>query len=201
MAERAHPDDKSFQDRWFGLKKNPFRENLHRRYQHCLKFIEGQVVLDIPCGMGWGTSMLQGAREIHGVDISEEAIREARQRYPGIKFSVGNMTRFAADFPAAFFDLIVCLEGFEHITFLEGQAFLKNVQRALKPGGLLILSTPLLYQDQYHSGNKYHLCEYKESELIETLKEHAFSIREKSFLPTPHGNPVALLTLGYLSAS
>jgi len=145
--------------------------------------------------------MLQGARELHGVDISEEAIREAKQRYGGIKFTVGNMTTFATAFPVAFFDLIVCLEGFEHITFLEGQAFLKNVQRALKPGGLLILSTPLLYKDQYHSGNQYHLCEYKESELLRTLQEHGLTIEEKSFLPTPQGNPVALLTLGYSRAA
>lgn len=197
MAERAHPDDKNFQDRWFGLKKNPFRENLHRRYQHCLKYVEGRVVLDIPCGMGWGTSMLQGAKVLYGVDLSEDAINEARQRYKGVQFSVGNMTDFAKNFPAAAFDLIVCLEGFEHVTFLEGQAFLNQVRLALKPGGLMVLSTPLLYKNQFHSGNKYHLCEYKESELFGTLEEHGFSIHEKDFLPTPQGNPVALLTLEY----
>ena len=67
MSERAHPDDPGFKDRFrvekmFGFipvrrkVMNPYREALFWRYSLVNSLCAGKRVLDIPCGMGWGTS-------------------------------------------------------------------------------------------------------------------------------------------------
>lgn len=192
MAERAHPDSKAFKDKLFGLVKNVWRENLFLRYSFCNDYIENKVVLDIPCGMGWGTSMLKGYKELWGIDISVEAIEEAKQRYPSIHYKVGDMT--SIDMPDDYFDVVICLEGFEHVTFLEGQKFLSESKRILKKDGLLVLTTPLLRENKYHSSNIYHLCEYKEEELARVLEEKDFQIEKQDYLRNPVSN-VKLLVL------
>ena len=191
MAERAHPD--TFKDKWFGLKKNKYRHNLVNRYNYCNDYIKGKVVLDIPCGMGWGTSMLKGFQKIYGIDIASDAIEEAKSRYPEISFSVGNMTKI--DFPDNSFDVVICLEGFEHVTYLEGQNFLKEAKRVLKPEGTLILSTPLLIDEKLHSGNRYHLCEYKREELFDTIRNHSFNVLDKKEFSTSEGSIMIILAL------
>jgi len=174
MAERARPDSKGFKDKFFGLIKSKYKENLFARYLLCNKYIKNKIVLDVPCGMGWGSSLLKDYKKLWGVDINKAAIEEAKKRYPLINFKNENM--ISLDFPKKFFDVVICLEGFEHITFFEGQKFLKESKRILKKGGLLIISTPLLRNNKYHSGNKYHLCEYKEDELYKVFSEAKFKI-------------------------
>lgn len=166
-----------------GLYKNPYVENLKKRYDFCNKYIEDKIVLDIPCGIGWGSSLLNGYKDLHGVDISEKAISKAKRKYPHINFRLGKMEKIP--FNEAFFDVVICLEGIEHVTFLEGQKFFEESKRVLKSGGKLIITTPLLINEKYHSGNKYHLCEYKEEEFIEVVKEHGYFISEKDYLSIP----------------
>lgn len=47
MAERAHPQDPGFKDRWFGLVKSKYKERLFERYRFSFPYIEGKRVLDI----------------------------------------------------------------------------------------------------------------------------------------------------------
>ena len=86
MAERAHPD--LFRNKiqrymlWGFIPMIKYKRNLYRkaffwRYKIAAKYCPDKVVLDVPCGMGWGTSLLKEAKEVHGVDISEDAIVEA----------------------------------------------------------------------------------------------------------------------------
>ena len=106
MVERADPECRGFQDRFFGLLKSRFKQYLLDRYAFCNDYIEGKIVLDVPCGTGWGTSLLKGYKEIYGLDVSREAIEYAGTHYPG-EFEVGDMTKmpYADDK----FDVIVCL--------------------------------------------------------------------------------------------
>ena len=50
------------------------------RYDFACKFVNRKKVLDIACGMGYGSKMLSkaGALCVDGVDISEEAIEYAK---------------------------------------------------------------------------------------------------------------------------
>ncbi|RJR15175.1 MAG: glycosyltransferase [Nitrospiraceae bacterium] len=150
MAERAHPEDPGFQS------GSPYREHLFMRYAFANKFTEGKTVMDIPCGVGWGTSLLKGKRRI-GVDVSLEAIDYAKGHYGDIDFLHGNM----ADIPVedSSVDVIVCMEGFEHVSKSIGLKFLENAARVLKEDGILVMTTPVILQGGKHSGNPYHLHE------------------------------------------
>ena len=172
MAERAHPDDPGFQDN--GLIKNIYRKCLNDRYEFCNKYTPGKIVLDVPCGTGWGTSLLKGASKIYGVDISEESILFANERFGenNKTFQVGSMA--SLPFGRNFFDLIICLEGFEHVHQEIGLKFLDEVNRTLQKSGLLIMTIPILTNGK-HSGNPYHLYEPSHDE-IQTILSERFRI-------------------------
>ena len=193
MAERAHPDDNGFKDKFFGLIKNKYKENLYNRYLFCNKYIKNKIIMDIPCGMGWGTSLLAGYKKCFGIDIDKDSIIEANERYKNnqLSFKEGSLTHI--DFDDNSFDVVICMEGFEHITFLDGQKFLFEAKRVLKKNGLLILSTPLLRESKYHSGNIYHLCEYKEKEFFDVLSEKKFIINDKTYFDTPEKTKIIVV--------
>src|SRR5688572_29182654 len=125
MLERAHPDDPGFQDRrifrwrwgfiqWWGLERSPYRAELLRRYAWARQYIAGRDALDVPCGMGWGTSLLTGGRSLRGIDRNLEAVKEATRRYGHTAhFHVGDMAQLA--YRDSSFDVVVCLEGIEHV--------------------------------------------------------------------------------------
>ncbi|MFX0039686.1 MAG: class I SAM-dependent methyltransferase [Promethearchaeota archaeon] len=163
--------------------ENIFIKNLKARYNFCNNYIDSKIVLDIPCGVGWGTSLLKGYGKLYGIDIDKQAIEKAKKKYPQIIFKKGSMQNIP--FENEFFDVIICLEGIEHITFIEGQDFLIEVNRTLKKDGIFIITTPLLLEGKYHSGNKFHLCEYKEEEFLRIIKEKYFSILKKDYINNP----------------
>jgi len=54
-----------------------YRDHL-ARYVFAMEWTFGKKVLDAACGSGYGTALLSaGAREVHGVDLSEEALAYA----------------------------------------------------------------------------------------------------------------------------
>lgn len=56
MAERARPDIAGFQP------GSPWREEFMKRYTAADTLVAGKKVLDCPCGVGWGTSLLISAK-------------------------------------------------------------------------------------------------------------------------------------------
>jgi 2-polyprenyl-3-methyl-5-hydroxy-6-metoxy-1,4-benzoquinol methylase len=179
MAERAHPDDPGFQEPWrlrlrrgwipwLEKRVNPYRQAVIWRYGWADGFCRGKRVLDIPCGMGWGTSLIRSAATVCGMDIQPEAVAEARRRYgKRIRFETGSMADLA--FADGSFDVVTCLEGIEHVPVEVGRAFLRESHRVLAPGGVLLLSSPYC-RDRAHSGNAYHLHEYRPEEIQQELQ-------------------------------
>ena len=106
--------------------------------------LAGLKALDIGCGAGLVAEPLarMGA-EVSGLDAGAEVIRVARAHAVAqglaISYSVGEIQAFAGQHAAAF-DLITCLEVVEHVN--EVDSFLASVAGLLKPGGLLLFSTP-----------------------------------------------------------
>ncbi|WP_321348200.1 methyltransferase domain-containing protein [uncultured Draconibacterium sp.] len=185
MAERAHPKEFKYflKSKVFGLipyyKINPYRKAVFWRYKIARTFCNGKRVLDIPCGMGWGTSLLNNSKSITGIDISEEAINEAKNIYGSVAdFRVGDMA--SINFDSNSFDTIVCLEGFEHVPEDVGDSFLIECSRLVPPKGILVLSTPYPVKGE-HSGNPYHIKEYKPVEVREKMIKNGFRVvKEKS---------------------
>ena len=104
-----------------------------------LRLSASDRVLDLGCGSGLITEYLHdltGAAFV-GVDISAEAIRQARTRTRAqssrLAFSVGNMNRLA--FSPRTFSAVVAIDTLYYVNDLA--ATLKQVIEALKPGGQL----------------------------------------------------------------
>lgn len=99
-----------------------------------------QSVLDIACGVGYGSRILSnGNRIVTAADIDEASVKEALKCYPSINGGV------VADglhlpFGNASFDYVVSFETFEHVPY--PQIFLEELSRVIKPSGYIILSTP-----------------------------------------------------------
>ncbi len=95
------------------------------------------TVLDVGCGTGALLDQLRGsARELWGVDGSQEALRYCRLR--------GHQNLILADacclpFASEYFDAILAIGLIEHLE--DDAAFLVEMKRLLKPNGVLILLT------------------------------------------------------------
>lgn len=96
-------------------------------------------VLDLGCGNGaMVASFLDRGWDLVGVDISQSGLALARQRWPHIHFEYGDATGDLSRLGT--FDAILSTEVIEHV-FLPAR-FAQNAYRLLKPGGVLVLSTP-----------------------------------------------------------
>lgn len=142
--------------------------------------------MDIPCGVGWGTSLLKRTKLVIGIDISSEAIDYAKEHYENKnrKFHVGNMQSIPLKDDSV--DVVICLEGFEHVSKDTGANFLKESKRVLRLDGLLIMTCPVLNEYGKSTGNPYHIYEYPEAELIETLNKN-FRILRLERIKGPDG--------------
>src|ERR1044071_10112905 len=70
-------------------------EHWHR-YAAVAPVAAGKRVLDAACGEGYGSFLLaQSAAAVTGVDLSDDAITHAVQRYPGanLRFVTGSVTK------------------------------------------------------------------------------------------------------------
>jgi len=110
------------------------------RYQWSTHFTEGKVVLDIPCGTGYGAAIIDNASWYYGIDIDAESIEWAKKHYVRDKaeFYVGDLCNIPL--PDNHVDQILCFEGLEHIE--DKQGALAEFHRVLRPGGTFIVSTP-----------------------------------------------------------
>jgi SAM-dependent methyltransferase len=115
----------------------------HRlRYRWALPLVEGKVVLDAGCGIGWGSALLAeaGADKVVGLDWDEKALRQARDGAGDLRLEFLQGNPQALPFDDATFDLVTC---FGAIEFCESHAAtLDELRRVLRPNGVLMASTP-----------------------------------------------------------
>ena len=144
-------------------------EHLHR-YLIAREWCRGKDVLDVASGEGYGAALMaQVARSVTGVEIAPDAVAHATGAYAAsnLRFVTGDARDLPL--PAALFDVVVSFETIEH--FAEQAVFLDEVRRVLRPGGLLIVSTP--DRDNYSPAetpaNPYHVQELTGSEFRSLL--------------------------------
>lgn len=100
----------------------------------------GDVVLDIGCGdaRSYHRKVMETARELHGIDISTEAVARALRK--GVRARTHDISTGALPYPDGTFDLITCFEVLEHL--LDPKSAVRAMYRALRPGGRLLVSVP-----------------------------------------------------------
>ena len=120
-----------------------------RRIEECdviLRWLDprpGERILDIGCGDGyydWRISRSGAA--VTGIDLHEKRLAFARSRYGSGRTEFLNLDAERADFPDGSFDKALSLCVMEHLG--DDERVMRNVSRALKPGGRFTFSADSL---------------------------------------------------------
>jgi SAM-dependent methyltransferase len=97
------------------------------------------VVYDLGCGPGQTTAFLHACgAEVHGVDLSPELLRSARERHPAVPFQEGDMLALPLEDASA--AGIVAFYAIVHFDADQLARALGEMRRVLRPGGRLLLA-------------------------------------------------------------
>ena len=106
-----------------------------------------RAVLDVGCGPGQLLREIAAAvpsAEIHGADVSEQSLRDARKKNPHFELFAMDLTSKTFDLDHAkrvgAYDLVICSEVLEHIP--DHALAARRLNALLAPGGTLVVTVP-----------------------------------------------------------
>ncbi len=147
--------------------------------------VRDKDVLEIGCGNGYGAYLLnQGSpRSYVGLDLMEEQVTKARQRFPQYQFLVQD----AADltqFGEASKDVVIIFGVLHHIP--EWRKVIDETWRVLKPGGSFFIEEPRgldlkLFEIFFRWGHPD--SDFGSLRMEQYLKSHGFEICNKQWTP------------------
>jgi len=100
-------------------------------------------LLDVGCAYGFLLSRFDDGRPLHGCDVSEWAIGEARRRFPQAAFVTADAAG-PLPYEGGRFEAVLCTDMLEHIARERQGRVLAEVRRVLAPGGRFCMTTPNL---------------------------------------------------------
>jgi len=145
----------------------------------------GRDVLEAGCGEGYGADLIADvARSVIGLDYDELTVAHVRARYPRVDIRHGNLASLPLGYGSV--DAVVNFQVIEHLWDQPG--FVAECFRVLRPGGLLLMSTP--NRITFSPGrdtpvNPFHTRELNASELTSLLTDGGFTVA--SMLGVFHG--------------
>jgi 2-polyprenyl-3-methyl-5-hydroxy-6-metoxy-1,4-benzoquinol methylase len=143
------------------------------RYRWAARYVRDESVLDVGCGTAYGCDILanSGARYVTGIDIALPALQHGKTRFAAT-LVCGEIS--SLPFRSCAFDVVTCFEVIEHVR--EQESLLREMKRVLKPGGILLVSTP---NKMRSSGtNPYHLKELRVSEFISLISDSGLKVQK-----------------------
>lgn len=151
-------------------------EHLHR-YAIAQKISKNKVVLDIASGEGYGSFLLsKSASKVFGVDIDEETINHAKDKYTiskNIEFKLGSTDAIPLDDNSV--DVVVSFETIEHHD--RHDLMMQEVSRVLKTDGILLISSPekSIYSERDYN-NPFHVKELILDDFKDLLKRYFINV-------------------------
>ena len=145
-------------------------------YQQLAHRCAGRDVLEAGSGEGYGADLIsEVARHVIGLDYDESAVAHVRARYPRVDMRQGNLAELPL--PDSAVDVVVNFQVIEHL-WDQGQ-FVAECLRVLRPGGVLLMSTP--NRITFSPGrdtpiNPFHTRELNAAELAELLESAGFQL-------------------------
>lgn len=145
---------------------------------------KNEKVLDIGCGAGTMTFYLaQKAKYVTGIDISEKAIKSAKESKQKINLKNINFQQmdFPRELPKGKYDFVYFSEVIEHIK--DDEIALRSIHNLLNPKGILFLTTPSRNAPLHKLGltRKFdkkvgHIKRYSIDELLYKLANENFEV-------------------------
>jgi len=140
----------------------------------------GQDVLEAGCGEGYGADLIASvAQQVIAVDYDAAAVAHVRARYPRVQVLVANLA--SLPLPDASVDVVVNFQVIEHLW--DQPQFVTECLRVLRPGGLLLMSTPnrITFSPGLDTPvNPFHTRELNAAELAELLTDAGFRMQSMS---------------------
>lgn len=144
----------------------------YRRHEAAYRAVASMLpagrLLELGVGEGYGAALLATGRRVVGVDYDLPTLRHVTRRYPGVVAVRGNAV--ALPVAGGSVDAVVSMQLVEHLW--DQPAHLAECARVLRPGGVLVLSTPnrLTFSPGYDPAtdrprNVYHSRELSAAEL------------------------------------
>lgn len=147
---------------------NPIHQRLLQAYYLSLEYISGNV-LEVGCGEGRGIDLVKAKCDsFTGIDKIPEVVEALKSKHPGTDFRQMVIPPFSGLNDNAY-DVVISFQVIEHIK--KDRAYLKEIHRVLKPGGIALITTPNIKMSL--SRNPWHIREYTASELT-TLAKSVF---------------------------
>jgi SAM-dependent methyltransferase len=121
-----------YSEQWKRIEQ-PLLEQLLIKYGN-----PGMTALDLACGNGRILGVLLGAGfDAEGIDISQEMLKGAKQRFPTARLHVADLTAFE---PESVFDLITCFRFFLNAEEDLRTSAAQSIARLLRVGGVAIVN-------------------------------------------------------------
>lgn len=139
-----------------------------------------KAYLDVGCGTGEGSVIVNGAGVLTGVDMSGEALALAEGRGYA---SLHQASAEALPFEDGEFDGVLALDVLEHVA--DDAKMLAECSRVLRPGGVLILTVPA-YRWLWSGHDEVfgHRRRYVRGALVAKIKAAGFDVRLASYYVT-----------------
>lgn len=156
-------------ERFIPTEQGRIRLEHYHRYAIVLSALSDKDVLDVACGEGYGSSMMADvAKSVIGVDVSQEAVDNAKSSYKKTNLTYQQGSASDLGFSDESFDVVVSFETIEHL--MEQEEMISEISRVLRPNGRVIISSPNrpVFHEEYGADNEYHVKEldFQEFDLL-----------------------------------
>jgi SAM-dependent methyltransferase len=153
-----------FNPGYFGLFINPFyfaRKGLYVNIHDFAQHIRGRT-LDVGCGSKPYEKLFLYSTEYIGLEVNREN-KSAEYYYDGKTFPFSDEE----------FDSVITSQVFEHV--FNPDEFLREIHRVLNPGGILLLTTPFVWDEHTQP---FDYARYSSYGLMHILNRNGFEIVE-----------------------
>ncbi|HUI82799.1 MAG TPA: methyltransferase domain-containing protein [Candidatus Binatia bacterium] len=169
-------------------------------------FPQAGEILDLGCAPGhMGILLHDLGFEVHGIDLNQlwEATYPDRKWLGELHVRAVNAEKEPLPFPDASFDGALFAEVLEHIAVAPPQDILREIARVLKPGAVLLLTTPNVCNlanilalakgknifwapEIFYGGTDRHNREYTPAEVIAAVRDSGLEIVQKFLFNGPN---------------
>ncbi|MBW3003723.1 class I SAM-dependent methyltransferase [Candidatus Woesearchaeota archaeon] len=173
------------------IGRDPVYEAREKLLLKSLSMYKEGRFLDVGCNRGDTCQKVHELGfDVVGIDVDKKILIEAKNRFPKIKFVEHDLTR-KLPFADSSFDYVWAGDIIEHL--VNTKFFLRELNRVLKSGGTLFLSTPyhgiiknlsiavFNFNKHYHPEHE-HVRFYTKKTLVNQLNENGFSVIKVSLI-------------------